>query len=206
MSIVLYHTPFTNSTSVHWALAELGIPYQIHAVNLYAGEQRKPAFLALNPNGKVPVLVDGETPLFESLAILIHLGQTYGVPKKLWSTLGTPAHMKALSWLTWGTVTLGATTVRYYRNTHEHFPAEMRIASHAHAAQQEWEHHVDLLEQHLAQNPYMGGDAFTLVDVSIASVLAIAERWGLHVGTRPHVKAWVASCWQRAARQKAWPA
>jgi len=67
-----------NSIKVPIALEELGLPYTLHAVNVRAGEQKAPAFLALNPNGKVPVLVDPAHTLVltESAAILVHLAET----------------------------------------------------------------------------------------------------------------------------------
>jgi glutathione S-transferase len=83
MSLTFYYSPMSSATRIHWALEELGIPYDKVKVDLAAGDQKKPAYLALNPNGKVPLVVDDGTPIFESLAILIYLGERYGVEKGL---------------------------------------------------------------------------------------------------------------------------
>ena len=88
MSLTFYYTPMSSATRVHWALEELGVPYEKVKMDLAAGDQRKPEYLALNPNGKVPLLVGDGTPIFESLAILLHLGETYGVEKGLFPAPG----------------------------------------------------------------------------------------------------------------------
>lgn len=74
----LYGVPGTRSSRVSWALAELELDYEFVPVRLREGEGRSPAFLQLNPAGKVPVLVDGDVTLAESQAILTYLGDRYG--------------------------------------------------------------------------------------------------------------------------------
>ena len=83
MSLVVHYAPMTSATRVLWALEELGVPYEKVRLDLAAGDQRKPEYLALNPNGKVPLLVHDGEPIFESLAILLHLGETFGVVRGL---------------------------------------------------------------------------------------------------------------------------
>lgn len=77
MSMTFYYAPMSSAITVHRALEELGVPYDAIRLDLAAGETRKPEFLAINPNGKVPALVHDGTPLFESVAILIHLGESF---------------------------------------------------------------------------------------------------------------------------------
>jgi len=91
MSITFYAAPQSSASPVSCALRELGVPHERVNLNLAAGDQRKPEYLALNPNGKVPLLVVDGTPLFEALAILQWLGDTYGVDKGLWPAAGSPA-------------------------------------------------------------------------------------------------------------------
>ena len=76
--IDLYTAPTPNGWKVSIALEELEIPYQVHAVDLGEREQKKPEFLAMNPHGRVPVLVDGEEVLWESHSILRYLAAEYG--------------------------------------------------------------------------------------------------------------------------------
>src|SRR5262252_7029818 len=73
----LYEFPPTRSIRVRWTLQELGVDFEAVRVNLAAGEHRQPEFLAINPAGKLPVLVDDDLVLTESVAIVIHLADKY---------------------------------------------------------------------------------------------------------------------------------
>ena len=91
----LYHFPSPNPQKVHVAILELGLECELVPIDLTKGEQRQPAFLALNPCGRVPVLTDGDVTVWDSHAILAYLGDKAG---KLWPT--SPAgRASALQWL-----------------------------------------------------------------------------------------------------------
>src|SRR5947208_10193834 len=91
----LYHFPSPNPQKVTFALLELGLDCEKIPVDLAKGEQREPTFLAVNPAGRVPVLVDGDVTLRESHAILAHLGETTG---RLWPATAA-GRAQALQWL-----------------------------------------------------------------------------------------------------------
>ena len=74
----LYEFAFTRSIRARWTLQELGVDFEAITVNLRAGEHRSPAYLAINPAGKLPALVDGDLVLTESAAIVLYLGEKYG--------------------------------------------------------------------------------------------------------------------------------
>jgi glutathione S-transferase len=76
--ITLYFSPGTAALVVHWLLIELEIPHTLHPLDLAAGEHKQPAYLALNPVGRVPTLVIDGQPLTESSAIVMHLADSYG--------------------------------------------------------------------------------------------------------------------------------
>ena len=84
MALELHSWPRSSGTRIAWALEELDLPYKYIEVDQKKQEHRSPAYLALNPHGKVPTLVDGEQVFFESAAILLHLGDKYGATKGLW--------------------------------------------------------------------------------------------------------------------------
>ena len=84
MSIRLYGWPRSTASRVHWALEELGVKYEFVTLDRKKGENRTPEYLAINPTGKVPGLVDGGQAYFESTAITLHLGETYGAERGLW--------------------------------------------------------------------------------------------------------------------------
>src|SRR5689334_19509291 len=116
MSLTFYYSPMSSASRVQWTLAELGVPHEAVRLDLRAGDQRKPEFLAVNPNGKVPTIVLDGTPMFEAIAIQIALGERYGVEKGLWPAPGTSEHYQALTWLAWGQVSLTTAFLRYMAN------------------------------------------------------------------------------------------
>src|SRR5215470_16813254 len=75
--MILYEFPPTRSIRARWTLQELGVPFEAVQVNLIAGEHRRPEFLRINPAGKVPVLVDGDLVLTESVAIPVYLAEKH---------------------------------------------------------------------------------------------------------------------------------
>jgi glutathione S-transferase len=200
MSITFYYAPQSNATRVHWSLEELGIPYEKVKIDLRAGEQKKPDFLALNPNGKVPTLVIDGTPMFESVAIQIALGERYGVEKGLWPALGSPEHLQALTWLVWGQVTLANSLFHYMQNTSDWFPKEMHHEKQAEQALKDTNTHLQILDTHLNGRGNLTGDRFTLADIDLLSVVG----WGLHaahidIKKFVNVSAWVDRGYARPA-------
>lgn len=198
MTITFYYTPQSSAARIHASLEELGVPYEKIKIDLGAGEQKKPEFLALNPNGKVPTLVLDGTPMFESVAIQVALGERYGVAKGLWPALGSPEHLKALTWLIWGQVTLGTSLMRYMQNTVDYIPKELHHAGQAAVALKEMHEQLAILDAHLGASAFLAGDHFTLADLDLASVLG----WGLHaikmdISVYPKLSAWLGSASQR---------
>lgn len=113
MKLTLYYSPGACSLASHIALEESGLAYEAVRVNTAAGEQRQPAYLAINPRGRVPTLVvDGE-PLVENLAILAFVAG--GHPKAgLWPE-STRDQARALSWMAWLADTVHPAFAHFYR-------------------------------------------------------------------------------------------
>jgi glutathione S-transferase len=202
MSLTFYYTPMSSATRIHWALEELGIPYEKVKVDLAASDQKKPAFLALNPNGKVPLVVDDGVPIFESLAILLYLGERYGVDKGLF-----PAAMaqraEALKWIAWAGVTMGETAMRIMRNTSERFPAEERNALAGAKAKTEMGELLAMIDKEMAGKQYLVGDKFTFADLAVAGIAPFLAMIGVDVGPYKNLQAWVGRCTARPALAKA---
>ncbi len=96
--ITLFHAPNTRSLAAMMLLEELGAPYDLHILNMKAGEQREPAYLAVNPMGKVPAVTHGETLITEQVAIYIYLADLF--PQAgLAPALGDPQRGSYLRWL-----------------------------------------------------------------------------------------------------------
>jgi glutathione S-transferase len=202
MRIVLYYAPMSSATRVYWALEELGIPFEKVKVDLSKGEQRNPEFLSLNPNGKVPVLIVGGQPMFESLAMLIWLGETFGVEKGLFPAPG-PARIDALKWLAWGQVTLNEAVFRFLSNTSERWPAELKNAKVAERARNDIETLLRILDGGLQSRDHLCGADFTLADCGIATLVAFIARQGFDLSQCPNVTAWLGRCTSRPALGRA---
>src|SRR5438128_2050743 len=104
MSITLYYWPRSSATRVQWCLEELGLAYEKKRVE--REYLRTPEFRAINPEGRIPALVDGDARLFESLAIILYLGEKYGADKGVWPAAGSADRAEAITWTVWGTIQL----------------------------------------------------------------------------------------------------
>jgi glutathione S-transferase len=197
-----YYSPMSSATRIHWALEELGVPYEKIRIDLAAGEQKKPEYLALNPNGKVPLLVAEGEPIFESLAILLYLGERFGVDKGLFPEPG-PARAVAFKWMAWGSVALTEGLFRYMRNTSERFPADERNAKAAESAKKEVQASLTILDDALADKQYLLGNDFSLVDASIVSLVPFMARVGIDTSSYANINAWVGRCMPRPALARA---
>jgi len=200
MSLVFYWHPMSSATPIACALAELAVPHERVKIDIRAGEQRTPEYLAINPNGKVPCLVVDGTPLFEGLAIHLWLGEHFGVAKGLWPHDGTPARLEAMSWCTWAYVTYGAVIGRVWLATTDD---ALRDAGHAAAAIRTATALLDLLEARLSQQPWMLGEAYSLVDLVVGQVVGYGTYLGAAVEAHPAVAAWLQQVQARPAMQGA---
>lgn len=199
MSIVLYWHPMSSATPIACALTELNVPHERVKIDIRAGEQHRPDYLALNPNGKVPTLAVNGAPMFEALAIHLWLGHSFGVERGLWPRGGTPEHLQAMSWCTWSYVTYGAVLVRLQVATQGE--EALRHPVHAEAARQGLDQLLALLDARLSAQPWMLGADYSLVDLVVGSVIGYSAYIGAPVDAHPHVKAWLAHVQARPAMQ-----
>ena len=197
MSLVLYWHPMSSATPIACALAELGVPHERVKVDITTGEQRRPEFLALNPNGKVPTMTVDGAPMFEALAMELWLGERYGVERGLWPAAGTPAQLQAFSWCTWAYVTYGAQLIRLQAARDMGTPDD----AHGQAGHQAMDQLLALLDARLAKQPWMLGEAYSLVDLSVGSVIGYSAYIGAPIDKHPNVQAWLARVQARPAMQ-----
>ena len=201
MSIRLYSWQPSSAPGARWALEELGVPYEYIQLDRAKGEHRAADYLAINPNGKVPALVDGGQPYFESLAILLHLADSYGEKRGLWPA-DAAGRAEALCWSVWAITELrmymmqflyhGADTPVSYK------PADRSKAT-ADYNHRQYAWMLDVLDGRLATRPYILGDAFSLADIPAASALLVGLALGGGVEGRKNVAAWLERCRARPA-------
>jgi glutathione S-transferase len=191
MGITFYYHPYSTAAITLWELAELGIPHERVKLDLSEKrDQRKPEYLALNPNGKVPLVVHDGTPIFESAAITIYLGEQFGVAKDVWPAAG-PRRGEAMKWVVWTNVTLAEAFSRWWRNTSDRVPVEQHNAATAAAAKQETIELLAILDQALAGKAWLVGDQFSLADLHVVSFLDYFRMCGQDLSPYANLVAWV---------------
>jgi glutathione S-transferase len=204
MATILFYAPMSSATPVVWALTELGVPYEGVKLDLKQNEQKQPAFLKLNPNGKVPTLVVDGTPLFEAVAIMQWLGERHGVARKLWPAADDPARLAALSWTTWAYVSFGNTLRGLFTATSDQLDASFHNAAQAEHYQKEAQSLLAILDARLAQQPYLLSGQFSLADLIVAGVVGWASMNKVSLETHPHVRDWLGRCQQRPSFAASW--
>ncbi len=156
-----YFSGAPNPTKVALFLEEAGIPYEAIPVDTRKGEQHRPEFLAINPNAKLPAIVDGDVTVFDSNAILLYLAEKTG---KFLPPKGDKARGELLSWLMFVASGIGP-----YSGQLVHFrvyaPEKIEYAINRYAF--ETQRHFRILDDHLAKRKYMLGDAYTIVDMDV---------------------------------------
>ena len=159
--IKFYYNLAPNPTKVALFLEEAGLPYEPIPVDTRKGEQHQPAFRAVNPNGKVPVIVDGDATVFDSNAILLYLAEKTGrfLPEN------TPAARGRLySWLMFVATGVGPYSGQAVHFRH-HAPEKMPYAVERYVF--EAKRHYGILDAQLAPHRYMLGDNYTIVDMAV---------------------------------------
>jgi glutathione S-transferase len=195
--IDLYTWTTPNGRKVSIALEEMGLDYEVHPVDLKTGAQKAPAFLAINPNGRIPAIVDrdeGDFAVFESGAILIYLAEKSGVllPSE------KRARSVVLQWLMWQMGGLGPMQgqanvfVRYFP---EKIPAV--IARY----QGETMRLLGVMNTRLADSEYLAG-AYSIADIACWPWVMQHDWSGLDISGLPHLCRWLAAIGTRPAVQR----
>ncbi len=167
-------------------LEETGIDYEHVLVDWSAGESRTAEFLAINPNGKVPVLVDGDLRIFESLAINYHLARRYA--ENLWVSNSRDESL-ATMWLAWGLSELEGPHDAANLHARDIDAERLQIALNA-------------LRQTLDNQTYLLGNQFTVVDLNTASLL-LRPQYRKAALDDPDLGTWFRACTRRGALERA---
>ena len=190
----------TNSVNVQkvlWCLAELAAPYTRIDAGLEHGKNTEPWYLALNPNGKVPLLRDGSFSLWESNSIVRYLAGKHGAGSLCPALLETRALAEA--WMDWQLSTLIRPVSIVFQNLYR-VPAAQRDMAAVERAVREANEAMNVLDAHLAAQPYVAGATFTMGDIPVG---AVAHRWleiaGIERPPLSSIRAWRARLAERAA-------
>lgn len=192
MPITVYHHPFTRAASVVWMLEELEIGYELKFVDIMKGEQKRPDFLAINPMGKLPTIVDGDVVVTESAAIGLYLADRYA-PGRLAPVLDAPERGAYLRWSVFA-------------------PSVIEPGSMAKAAgwsfkpgQAGWGEHeamVSAIESAVTGRDFLLGKNFSMADVIFGGTVRFMLRFKM-LEPRPSISSYVERLDARPASQRA---
>lgn len=175
----LYETPLTRSARCRWVLQELGVPFEAISVNLSKGEHKRSQFLELNPYGRVPVLVDGDLVLSESVAICLYLADKYS-DRGLVPMPGTAQRAVHDQWLLFGATELDQPLWQIRRHT-ALYPDEQRLPVEVETSRLNFQQAATVLEGVLWDKSYLAGEGFTVADIVVTQTLLWASSYGLLV-------------------------
>lgn len=195
--IDLYTAATPNGHKASIALEEMGLPYEVHAIDLSKGEQKTPEFLRINPNGRIPAIVDRDEdhfPVFESGAIMIHLAEKTG----RFLPTDVKGRSRVIQWLMFqmGGVgpMMGQANV-FYRYFEQKLPAAIE------RYQNESRRLFGVLDGHLAGQEYLAGD-YSIADMANWAWVRTHNWSGVTLDGLPHLQRWVDAIYQRPAVQR----
>lgn len=200
VALTFYYSPMSTATITAIVLEELGVPHKTVKVDIKAGDTKKPEFLKLNPNAKVPMLVHDDVPIWESAAITMYLGEQFGVEKKLYPAAG-PRRGEAMKWIVWANVTLGEATWRWARNTSDWTPAAERNPQAGETAKKDMHECLAILDRNLQGRSFIVGD-YTLADTHLNSMTDWLRYMKVDFSAFKNLEAWSKRCADRPAYKK----
>jgi len=201
MSLTFYYAPMSTASITQLVIEELGIPCERVKLDIQKGETKKPELVKLNPNAKVPTIVHDGMPIWESSAITMYLGETFGVDKGLYPALG-PKRGEAMKWIAWTNVTLGDAVGRWTRNTMSWYPAEQHNAKAGEAALADMNGCLKILDDALDGKQYLLGNDYTLADTHVNSIIDWLRHMKVDLASYKNVVAWGQRCSARPAYAK----
>ena len=198
--IDLFYWPTPNGHKISIALEEMGLDYQVHYVDIGAGDQFTDAFLKISPNNKMPAIIDQDGPdgqpvsVFESGAILLYLAQKTG---KLMPS--SPAEqIEMTEWLMWQ---MGGFGPMLGQAHHFNFYAPEKIDYAMNRYSTEANRLYKVLDTRLDGRDYIVGDALSIVDIAVLPWTRTYERQNVDIDDYPHVKRWILSLNERPSVQ-----
>lgn len=196
--INLYGSPRSSAGRCYWTLEEVGVPYDRKEVDMKNKEHKSPDFLKINPMGKVPAMIDGDTTLFESMAINYYLADTY--KKEL---LGNTPGERGLvqQWSFWSIVELQGPIIEIFIQK-VFMPEDKRDQKIIDHALSKLPNLLGVLNNSLSGKKYLIGNQFTLADINTASVASICPLIGVDLSAYPNITSWLGAISDRPAYQK----
>jgi glutathione S-transferase len=196
----LYYVPNTRANRPRWLLEELEVPYELVRLDVKSAENRRAPYTTLNPLGRVPTLVDGETVIFESTAICLYLADKFP-DKKLAPAIGAPERGAYLQWMIHAIAEIESPMATIHRHTRS-LPEEKRIPAIIELEKERFSTNLGAVKLALRDKQFLFGEWFTAADVMVAACLGWAKLNGVLAG-EPELEDYVRRCVARPAAKRA---
>jgi glutathione S-transferase len=194
----IYGIARTRAFRALWMAQELGLDYEHDPVEIGDAGARTPEFLAINPNGRLPVIVDDGFVLFESLAITLYLAKKHSADRLYPGTLEGEA--RAWQWSLWAVTEVDRGVNIWSLHAVRLPPEEQDMAKRAEALKV-LVAPFKVLDAAVSGSPYLLGNEFTVADLNVAAVISRAIE--IDLTATPNLKAWLTRCLERPAARQA---
>ena len=194
----IYGIARTRAFRALWMAQELGLDYEHDPVEIGDAGARTPEFLAINPNGRLPVIVDDGFVLFESLAITLYLAKKHSADRLYPGTLEGEA--RAWQWSLWAVTEVDRGVNIWSLHAVRLPPEEQDMAKRAEALKV-LVAPFKVLDAAVSGSPYLLGNEFTVADLNVAAVISRAIE--IDLTATPNLKAWLTRCLERPAARAA---
>jgi len=194
----LYGIPASRAFRSIWAAEEVGVDYELVPTH-FVGDSKKPEYLQINPNGRIPALVDDDVVLFESMAINLYLAKKYG--GKLYPA-DAADEARAIQWTLWGMTEVEDSLIQIFVNKIM-LPEEQRDSALVASATEKLQRPLAVLDAHLAKRDYLLGSDFTIADLNLAGTVATGSIAEVDFSEFGNAARWLSACTGRPALARA---
>jgi len=204
MSLTFYFAPMSIASGITEAvIAELGMPHDRIALDLSAGDHKKPDYLKINPNGKIPAIVHDGTAIWESSAITMYLGEVFDVDAKLYPA-PSPQRGEAMKWIAWSNVTLAEPAIRTYQLSlleKQENNAEEKSAIATDKAKTDLTDCLKILNDGLEGRSFLLGE-YSLADTHLQGIVGWIWSMEIDLTSFSNIESWLQRCYERPAIAK----
>jgi glutathione S-transferase len=196
--IQIYGSKRSSAFRCYWLMEELGLSYQAVPLDFSKQEHKSAEYLQLNPNGKVPTIIDDGFVLWESLAINYYLIEKYNGHDLVGQTVQD--HAEVNKWNIWSITHLSESFYPLVMQAYMKTPDSDATAA---SREKELPRYLGVLNQHLADKEYMALGKFTLADITAMSVVGISSFINYDLSSYPNITSWMARLSEREALKRA---
>ena len=195
---VLYGSSNSRAIRSIWAMEETGIEYD-HVPTNFSEQSKEPTYLAVNPNGRIPSLVDGDLTMCESMAINLYLAKKYATD--LYPD-NAEDEARAMQWSVWGISEIEPLQMRIVVQK-LFVPEEKRNMKAIEGSEKGLQRPLAVLDAHLASQPFLLGAQFSIADLNLSAVMMLLKQTKTDISAFENVGKWMEACYDRPACKRA---